>query len=193
MERQRQTGTAKPARSARTTAASLSAAELGLLMENLPAYTRYTSHAQAVAAERVFRRAMGARLKECGDRLLGVVEKKSQIMSGEMEQIVDVLVERIGEIFRRLDREGTVTLIGGSARTIAEIEQIDSRLMLIIEQSLALVRNLGTDVPATAWFKSDAPRLARGLGEFNRLTEERNYLLGLGWESEFRRPRGRTT
>jgi hypothetical protein len=193
MERQRHTGTTKAARTGRTTAASLSFAEMGTLMEKMPAYARYTSHANAVAAERVFRRAMGARLKECGDRLLGIVEKKSQIMSGEMEQVVDVLVERIGDIFRRLDREGTVTLIGGSARTIAEIEQIDTRLVLIIEESLALVHNLGTDVPATAWFKGDAPRLARGLGEFNKLTEERNYLLGLGWESEFRKPVRRTT
>ncbi|MBM4130797.1 hypothetical protein FJ250_07180 [bacterium] len=193
MERQRHTGTTRAPRTARTTAASLSFAAMGTLLDKLPAYSRYTSHAQAVTAERLFRRAMGARLKECGDRLLGIVEKKSQIMSSEMEQVVDVLVERIGDIFRRLDREGKVTLIGGSVRTIAEIEQIDSRLVQIIEESLVLVHNLGADVPATAWFKSDAPRLARGLGEFNKLTEERNYLLGLGWESEFRRSKGRTT
>ena len=184
MERHRQPAEPRP------TAASLNFAAMGTLMQKMPTYTRYTTLAHAVAAERVFRRAMGARLKECGDRLLGVVEKKSQIMSGEMEQTVDVLVDRIGDIFRRLDREGVVTLVGTSARTIAEIEQIDSRLVLIIEESLALVHNLGTDVPAAAWFKTDAARLARGLGEFSKLVEERNYLLGLGWESEFR-PNGR--
>ena len=78
-----------------------------------------------------------------------------------------------------------VTLVGNSSRTIAEIEAIDSRLVLLIEESLALVHNLGTEVPAAAWFKTDAARLARGLVEFSKLTEERNYLLGLGWESEF--------
>ena len=180
MERHRQPGEPRP------TAASLNFAAMGTLMQKMPTYTRYTSHAHAVAAERAFLRAMGARLKECGDRLLGVVEKKAQIMSGEMEQTIDVLVDRIGEIFRKLDREGVVTLVGGSARTIAEIELIDSRLVLLIEESLELVNNLGTDVPAAAWFKTDAARLARGLAEFSKLTEERNYLLGLGWESEFR-------
>ena len=193
MDRQPQTRTTGTTRAAKATAASLGFATMGSLMQKLPAYSRYTSHAHAVASERAFRRAMGARLKECGDRLLGIVEKKSQIMSADMEQVVDVLVERIGEIFRRLDREGVVTLVGGSTRTIAEIEQIDAKLMLIIEESLALVHNLGADVPATAWFKTDAPRLARGLGEFSKLTEERNYLLGLGWESEFRRQARRTT
>lgn len=183
MERHRQTAAPRP------TAASLSFAAMGPLMQKMPTYTRYTSLAHAVAAERVYRRALGARLKECGDRLLGVVERKAQIMSAEMEQAIDVLVERIGDIFRRLDREGVVTLVGGSSRTIAEIEQIDSRLVLLIEDVLALVNNLGTDVPATEWFKSEAPRLARDLAEFSKLTEERNYLLGLGWESEFQRAR----
>ena len=180
MERQRDRGEARP------TAASLNFAAIGPLMQKMPTYTRYTSHAHAVAAERMFRRALGSRLKGCGDRLLGVVEKKAQIMSTEMEQTIDVLIDRIGDIFRRLDREGVVTLVGHSARTIEEIERIDTRLVLLIEESLALVQNLGTEVPAAAWFSTDAPRLAHGLVEFSKLTEERNYLLGLGWESEFR-------
>ena len=179
MDRQRVPGDTRP------TAASVSFAAMGSLMQHMPSYTRYTSHAHAVAAERTYRRAMGTRLKECGDRLLSVVEKKSQIMSADMEQVIDVLVDRIGDIFRRLDREGVVTLVGHSARTVAEIEVIDSQLVQLIEQSVALVNNLGTDVPAADWFKTDAATLVRGLVEFGKLTEERNYLLGLGWESEF--------
>ena len=179
MERHRDRGEARPM------AASLNFAAMGPLMQKMPTYTRYTSNAHAVAAERVFRRAMGSRLKECGDRLLGVVEKKAQFMSTDMEQTVDLLVDHIGNIFRRLDREGKVTLVGHSERTIQEIEHIDSRLVLLIEESLALVHNLGTEIPAAAWFQNEAARLARDLVEFNRLTEERNYLLGLGWESEF--------
>lgn len=184
MDRQRIPGEARPM------AASLSFAAMGSLMQHMPNYTRYTSHAHAVSAERVYRRAMGTRLKECGDRLLSVVEKKSQIMTADMEQVIDVLVDRIGDIFRRLDREGVVTLVGHSARTIAEIEYIDSQMVQLIEQSVTMVHNLGTDVPAADWFKTDAPKLVRGLVEFGKLTEERNYLLGLGWESEFQN-RGR--
>ena len=44
---------------------------------------------------------------------------------------------------------------------------------------------LHTDVPAASWFTTDAARLTRGLADFSEMTEERNYLLGLGWESEF--------
>ncbi len=59
----------------------------------------------------------------------------------------------------------------------------------MVEQALALVRNLGTDVPAASWFQTDADRLSLGLATFSEMAEERNYLLGLGWESEFHRMR----
>ncbi len=55
----------------------------------------------------------------------------------------------------------------------------------MIEEAMNLVRHLETDVPAASWFKGEAARLTRGLADFSEMTEERNYLLGLGWESEF--------
>jgi len=50
---------------------------------------------------------------------------------------------------------------------------------------MALVRNLEMEVPAATWFKNEAARLHSELATFSEMTEERNYLLGLGWESEF--------
>jgi hypothetical protein len=128
---------------------------------------------------------MGMMLKECGEHLLGIAENKAQILSTEMEQMIDDLIDRIGIIFRRLDREGTVSLIGDSDATIAELEALDIRLILMIEEAMNLVRNLETEVPAASWFKTDADRLTVGLACFSDMAEERNYLLGLGWESEF--------
>ena len=166
-------------------AASISFSEMTTLMEKMPIYANYRSEDDAAMAERVFRRAMGLMLKECGNHLLTVAEKKSQIMSSDMEQTIDGLIERIGMIFRRLDREGLVCLVGDCESTINELEVLDTRLILLIEESMSLVRELETDVPAASWFKTEADRLSKDLAYFSEMTEERNYLLGLGWESEF--------
>lgn len=166
-------------------AAHISFNEMTTLMEKMPIYQNYRSLEEAATAERVFRHAMGLMLKECGHHLLTVTEKKSQIMNADMEKTIDLLIERIGLIFRRLDREGLVCLVGDCNSTINELEELDTRLILMIEESMKLVRDLETDVPSASWFEKEAQRLSQGLAAFGEMTEERNYLLGLGWESEF--------
>ena len=170
------------------TSAKISFNEMTFLMEKMPVYTAYRAEPEAAEAERVFRRALGLMLKECGHHLLNVAEKKAQILSSEHERMIDSLVDRIGLIFRRLDREGVVCLVGDCSTTIHELEELDTRLILLVEEALGLVRNLGSDVPAADWFKTDATRLSSDLANFSEMTEERNYLLGLGWESEFTIP-----
>lgn len=167
------------------TSAQISCPELTFLMEKMPEYSNYRSDEEAALAERSYRRAMGLMLKECGDHLLNVLEKKSTLLDTDHERFIDGLIDRIGMIFRRLDREGHVCLVGDCQATIAELEELDIRLILMIEESMGMVRNLGTDVPASSWFKNEATRLSRDLAAFSEMTEERNYLLGLGWESEF--------
>jgi hypothetical protein len=173
-----------------TEAASLSIPELSFLMDKMPAYRGYRTAAEAATAERAFRHALGSLLRECGERLLNLVDAKDQVVSAEMEDKIDDLVDRIGLIFRRLDREGIVHLVAGETATIAELEELDTRLILMVEQALGLVRNLGTGVPAANRFQSEAERLSHGLAVFSEMAEERNYLLGLGWESEFTRRKG---
>ena len=95
------------------------------LMAKMPTYSHYRSADEAAEAERVFRHALGFMLKECGEHLLGIAETKTQILSTEMEQMIDDLIDRISLIFRRLDREGAVSLVGDSAATIAELEELD--------------------------------------------------------------------
>ncbi len=167
------------------TSAQISCTEMTFLMEKIPEYSNYRSDEEAAMAERGYRRAMGLMLKECGDHLLNVLEKKSQLLDSDHERFIDALIDRIGMIFRRLDREGNVCLVGDCNATIAELEELDVRLILMIEEAMTLVRNLGSDIPSSAWFKNEAGRLSKGLATFSEMTEERNYLLGLGWESEF--------
>jgi len=76
-----------------TNPASLSFPEMSNLMAKMPTYTTYCSESEAAEAERVFRHAMGFMLKECGEHLLGIAETRSQILSTEMEQMIDGLIE----------------------------------------------------------------------------------------------------
>jgi hypothetical protein len=164
--------------------ARISFFEMTTLMEKMPSYSSYNSDDHAAEAERTFRRALGIMLKECGDRLLTITEKRSQVLNADEETKVDALIDRIGMIFRRLDREGDVCLVGHCDNTIHELEELDTRLILVIEKATELVRKLESGIPANTWFKSEADLLSRDLSAFSEMTEERNYLLGLGWESE---------
>jgi hypothetical protein len=170
------------------TAARLSYAELSSLMLRMPSYNTYRTCEEAEAAERDFRRALGQMLKECGDQLLSVTEARPQLLSSEQQEMIDALINKIGSIFRRLDREGIICLIGDCETTIAELEDIDIRLVLLVEEALDIVCGLSHGVPSTRWFQQDACLLARDLNAFSDAAEERNYLLGLGWESEFNWP-----
>jgi len=165
--------------------ASISFSELTSLMDRMPSYHTYKTYQEAEAAEKVFRHALGCMLKECGERLLNLAERQRQILSEEQELMIDALVERIASIFRRLDREGIVCLIGDCETTIAELEEIDARLILLVEESINLVRVLTQDARSIGLFKEKANLLSRDLAAFSEAAEERNYLLGLGWESEF--------
>ncbi|MCP4573847.1 MAG: hypothetical protein GY838_15930 [bacterium] len=162
------------------------------LMERMPVYCTYRGEDEAAAAEKDFRHALGGMLKDCGDRLLNVAERKGNLLGAEQNATIDELIDRIGAIFRRLDREGIVCLVGDCHATIAELEELDTRLILLVEEAAQLVRALEGGVPSSAWFKDEAGRLSRDLQSFSEMAEERNYLLGLGWESEFTWP-GRTS
>jgi hypothetical protein len=170
-------------------AASISPPELTFLIERLPQYQTYRSRRDALASEQQFRQALGRLLKDCGNHLLTVAERHPQILGNDQLVTIDNLVDAIGSIFRRLDRDGQVTLLENANTTIAELEELDTRLILLVEEALGLTRQLAEDLPAAAWFMRQAPHLLRDLAEFSRTTEERNFLLGLGWESEFTWPR----
>jgi hypothetical protein len=166
-------------------AASISLNEMTRVMERLPSYDAYAAPRRAVDGERAFRRSLGRLLKDCGDHLLTVAEQGALSLSGEQEEIIDLLVDHISAIFRRLDREGQVAIAGDPARTVPELEELDSRLLLLAETALHLTRRLDAAAPAQQWFRHDAVLLGQNLADLHRTAEERNYLLGLGWESEF--------
>ena len=128
-------------------AAQISCPEMTFLMEKTPEYATYLSEDDAAQAERSYRRALGLMLKECGDRLLTTLESRGQILDSDHAQKIEALVDRIGLIFRRLDREGHVCLVGDCDATIMELEELDMKLMLMIEEAMTLGARPGHGYP----------------------------------------------
>lgn len=166
-------------------AASVSPHQMTVLMTHLPRYATYGAGGRAVAAERCFRRSLGYLLKECGDNLLRVAETHARILDSDQDEIIDLLIDHISAIFRRLDREGLVSIAGDPTVTVPELEALDNRLLHLAEKAMTLTRNLLGCQRIDAWFCNEAVQLSISLSELGRAAEERNYLLGLGWESEF--------
>jgi hypothetical protein len=165
--------------------ATISLAEISFLMQQMPCYHCYQCPEEAAAAERSFRYALGVMLKACGDRLVALAEERARGFDFGEESLIDELIDRIGVILRRLDREGAVSLVGDSDGTIHELEELDARLILLVEEVLTAVGDLLGAAVSARGFQTQASNLRRDLSEFSETTEERNYLLGLGWESEF--------
>lgn len=172
-------------------AASVSRQEMTVLITHLPHYPAYASRGQAVDAERSFRRSLGGLLKDCGNHLLQVAENQALTMSAEQETIIDLLIDHISAIMRRLDREGIVQIAGDPDQTVPELQELDNRLLHLAELALTLTLTLDDRHLASDWFREQAVALSQSLAELSRTTEERNFLLGLGWESEFSGPRRR--
>jgi hypothetical protein len=170
-------------------AATITLHEMTPLLEHLPRYDTYGSRHRAVDHEREFRRSLGMLLRECGNHLLEVAEQRSQMLSQDQEEIIDLLVDHISSIFRRLDREGHVAIAGDAEVTVIELRELDGQLLQLCEDALVLSRDLDLSAPSEAWFRDQAVRLSQDLSDLSRTAEERNYLLGLGWESEFARLR----
>ena len=111
---------------------------------------------------------------------------------------MDAVAFTAGELIYRLLLVGAVEVeasyVGARVkRALAELEELDTRLILLIEEATELVRKLESEIPSAKWFTQEAGRLSRDLESFSEMAEERNYLLGLGWESEFTWPgRNRT-
>ncbi len=167
-------------------AARVSFPEMPWIIGRLPHYDRYESREAAAEAESSYRIALGRMLKECGDQLLKVVEREPNLITGEQHDVIDALVDAIGMILRRLNRQGVICLREGGDDTIAELEELDLRLILLLEEALASTAGFTCAAVARGWFQREALRLSRRLSEFARTAEERNFLLGLGWESELR-------
>lgn len=167
-------------------AATISPARVVKLLDAAPRYRFYWEGPSAQESEKSYRLEIGSLLKECAERLLHVSEADSPLLTREQHESVEDLVEEIGEIFKLLNRQGTIGLIGDISRTVPALERQDLTLYMILERVWMRTEDLAGLPADSVGFLAEASALRRDLADFVDAAEERNRLLGLGWESEFR-------
>ena len=164
-------------------AATLTQSWMLELFAALPQYYGYHRRMNANHDEATFRLAQGQRLQDLGQRLLDGAETRAHLLSEEQHHVVELLTDDITTVLKLLNRSGAIALEGDPETVIPELQTVDAELMLMLEHLWA---------NGDALFSHDGPvfdaacrTVAACLESFLRLAEERNRLLGLGWESEF--------
>ncbi len=155
------------------------------LYDSLPQYFGYHRRTRANHDEAEFRLALGQRLQELGQRLFDGADLRPHLLAREQHDLVELLTEDITTVMKLLNRTGVIHISGEPGETILELQTIDGELLILLERMWtsadAMYLNECSD------FKPAAQSLTICLEAFLRLAEERNNLLGLGWESEFGR------
>ncbi len=168
-----------------TQAATLSPIRVVRLLDAAPCYRFYWEGSSAVEGEKSYRLEIGVLLKECAERLLYISESDSAMLSRDQHDAVDELVEEIGEIFKLLNRKGNIRLIGEVSRTVPALERQDMVLYMLLERIWSRIDEMSCLQADSVGFLAEAASLRRDISDFVDAAEERNRLLGLGWESEF--------
>jgi len=151
----------------------------------LPHYQYYDRRDTAVRTEGSYRLALAAMLREIAGMLLAAMQQRQHELGQQKYEILDTLVENLETLVKVLHRQGAVRLRGDPAETIPELRLLDTELILYLEEAWRLAgRLLGPDI-GDRTFRETAGTFMSLLAGLAEAAEQRNQLLGLGWESEF--------
>lgn len=165
-------------------AATANPSQMAKLLFALPRYETYVRPQAAMVGERDFRLCLAQLLQVLAGRLLVAVEMRGRAFGPQQQEIIEETTEDLGVLVTHLNRRGAIRLSRPLPRTVAELGEIDARLVLLIEQAWRSVHELLRPTIAGEEFVQEAQRLGGILEAFAEASEERNRRLGLGWESE---------
>ena len=168
-----------------TQAATITPSQMTRIFLSMPQYHFYGHDKTAVKHEHVFRLSLAQMLQEIAERLLNTSELRGTSMSEDRHAAISGAVEDIGTLISHLNRRGRVGIVGSLTETIDELRDLDNKLIMLLEQTwhMSMVV-LKPECPAER-FEEGSHYLSLMLRAFADTAEERNRLLGLGWESEF--------
>ncbi|NNM32152.1 MAG: hypothetical protein HKO53_03760, partial [Gemmatimonadetes bacterium] len=115
------------------TAASVSPTEIASVLDALPDYSRYFQADRAHDEESPYRLALGRVAKDWGDQLLDIIEAKPTPLNHAQINLVDALLQGIGEIFRALNANGEIAPETLDARTMRALRRCDGELLTSLE------------------------------------------------------------
>ena len=142
-------------------------------------------HHNAEIDESAFRLSLAHVMRDLGDRMLNYTETGGPGLDPRKTEIIDILVDGIGECLKVMNRRGKIRILGGDDNGIPDLEIVDNQLIMLLEHITGSTDSMVGD--DSSLFSINAHDLTMLLDDFLELIEERNRLLGLGWESEIRR------
>jgi len=166
-------------------AATITQAWMLELYNSLPHYFGYHRRTCANHDEASFRLAIGHRLQDLGQRLLDGADARPHLLTNRQHELIELLAEDITTIMKLLNRTGVIRIGGDLDDAIKELQTIDGELLILIESMWQSANAMF--VSECAGFETASCNLAACFEAFLLLAEERNSLMGLGWESEFGR------
>ncbi len=166
-------------------AATITPSQMTRIFLSLPQYHFYGHNSTAVKNEQMFRLSLGTMLQEIAERLLTTSELRSTTMNQHQLESLEGLVEDIGALITHLNRKGAIQLSGSLTQTIDELRDLDNRLIMLLEQAWHLSLVVLKPECSSEKFDEGGHYLTLTLEAFAETAENRNQLLGLGWESEF--------
>ena len=152
---------------------------------SLPQYHFYGHVSTAVKNERSFRLSLGQMLQEVAERLLNASESRAASMSHHRNECIEEVVDDVGALITHLNRRGAIKLTGSVAETIDTLHDLDNKLIMLLEQVWHLSQAALKPDCTGETFDECIQYLMMMTQAFAETAEERNQLLGLGWESEF--------
>lgn len=166
-------------------AATITPIQMTRIFLSLPQYHFYGHNKTAVKHEHMFRLSLAQMLQEIAERLLNTSELRGAAMSHDHHEALEEAVEDIGALIAHLNRRGQVRIGGSLTETIDELRDLDNKLIMLLEQTWHMSMMVLRPECSCERFDEGAHYLSLMLQAFADTAEERNGLLGLGWESEF--------
>jgi hypothetical protein len=167
------------------TAAKVSTISILEILDNLPDYRQYAVTGKSEEIEHRLRTCLAQTLRELGNQLLFWSAKNETRLGCQKQEILEILADEMAENIKMLNRRGSIKISGDFAGTAIELRELDSQLVMLLEHMSEATKHLISGrITVFATFTQD---MSIFLDSFGELLEERNRLIGMGWESEIRR------
>ena len=166
-------------------AASLDPARMTGILLSLPAYRQYGHRRRAARQEGHFRRALARMVQEIAANLNAARRLHSPALDPEREELLETIAGHLAALVKVMARRGAVRLKGDPREVVPHLRLLDSELIMYLEEAWRLSRRFLRPELGAEDVRDLAGNFFALLAALADTAEQRNQLLGLGWESEF--------
>ena len=121
-------------------------------------------------------------LQDCAQRLVDFSESQTRCLSNDQLLILENCIDGMHTVYERLYRQGEIRI--KTPATIESLKQLDNNIIMTLEFVWENISRMMKIIDDKKLFNKTSTIINKTLCALADTTEERNRLLGLGWESE---------